>query len=103
MRNLSKFGVVAAIGAAVAVTALPSESRAGVMSVPDTSIISPPSQVEQIHFRRYRHHHHRYWRYGRYYYYPYYNPAAAVVGAAAGLATAPLWGWGYPYYYRPWY
>lgn len=102
MRNLSKYGVAAAIAGAMAITALPHESQAGVMSAPDASIISPPSSVEQIHFRR--HHHYRHWRYSRYYYPPYYyNPAAAVVGAAASVATAPFWGWGYPYYYHPWW
>jgi hypothetical protein len=47
----------------------------------------------------YRYGYYRPYRYG--YYRPWYNPAASVAGAAVGLATSPLWGFGggYPYYW----
>lgn len=108
MGNLFKSSVAAAMGAAMAVTVMPSEAQAGVMSVTDKSIVGLSSPAEQAHYRRYRHRHdyrhyghyprHRYYRYG-------YDPVgAAVAGAALGLMTAPAYGyphygygWGYPY------
>jgi hypothetical protein len=69
------------------------------------------------YYPRWRYSYYPSWRYAyyprwRYSYYPgwryryggyggYYNPAAAVAGAAVGLATSPLWGFGggYPYYW----
>lgn len=100
MRNLFKSSVATAICAAVAVTVMPSESLAGVMSVTGKSIISPSSPTEQIHFRRHRHHHH--WRHAHWRHH-YVNPAAAVVGGAAAVATAPFWAFGYPYYHHSYY
>jgi hypothetical protein len=120
MLNLTKTGVATAICATVAATALPVESRAGVMSVTDKAHLSLASLTDQVHWRRYGHRHwgrwhygwHRGWhrhygyyrgwrRYGYYpsyygpYYGPYYgawgyNPVGATVGAAAGLAALPF-------------
>jgi hypothetical protein len=124
MPNVLKFGALTAACAAAAMLVPSTEASAGVMSVAGKETVSQSSLVDQVHWRRYCHRHWRYgWHYGwhrhyvyypawryRYVYYPwryrysyypyYYNPGAAVAGAAVGLATAPLWGWGgYPYYW----
>ena len=103
MRNLLGSGAATAICAIVAVSGMPSESWAGVMSVTGKSSVSIVSPTDQVHWRRYYHRHygwHRHYRYYRYGYYPYYyNPAGVVAGTAFGLATAPLWGWGWGYPY----
>lgn len=108
-----------------ALFALASTAWAGPMPVASSQVVTPPAQIEQIHYRYHRYHRyyrhygwyrgghygwyrHRYhygWRRHRYYYG--WNPAAAVAGAAIGLATFPFalatGGWpyyyGYPYYY----
>lgn len=120
MRNPWKSGMACAMCASIALTLAPSETLAGVMSVPDKAIIAPPSPVDQVHYRRHhhrhwRHYHHHHWRpyyprrhrYHRYYYRYGYDPGGALFGAAAlGLmagaisaATAPrYYGWGYPGY-----
>ncbi|MBI1868620.1 MAG: hypothetical protein HYS06_10075 [Methylocystis sp.] len=103
MRSTIKSSAAWALCAAMAVTALPSETLAGPTGVSNSAVVSLSSPVETVHYYRHyrywRHRHHHYgYGYGPYYGYGY-NPAGAILGAAAGLATAPLWGgWGYPYY-----
>jgi hypothetical protein len=102
-----------------ALLGLAGTASAGPMSVASPQTVKPQAQIEQIayryHHRHYRHYGwHRGWHYGWYrhrYYHRYYgwNPAAAVAGAAVGLATLPFAvasGWpyyGYPYYTYPYY
>ena len=99
--------------AGAALLALTATASAGPMSVASSKLVAPPqTQTEPAayHYRRhYRHYgyHHRYRHYGwRHHYYRYgWNPAAAVAGAALGLATLPFalvtggYYYGYPYYY----
>ncbi len=117
MRNLINSAAATAMCAMVAVSVAPTQAAASFVGVAGQAKIAPASPVEQVYYRHYwhrhyyrphysywRHHHYAHWRhhyYHRYYgYYPYYyNPAAAVVGTAAAVATFPFWGWGYPYYY----
>jgi hypothetical protein len=111
MRNRINCAAAAAICATIATSAAPTQAVAGVVGMGDQAKIRLASPVEQVHYRYYWHRHyyhpHRHyshWRhhyYRHYYgYYPYYyNPAAAVVGTAAAVATFPFWGWGYPYYW----
>ncbi|HEY8138280.1 MAG TPA: hypothetical protein VIF61_10575 [Methylocystis sp.] len=120
MRNLISSAAATAMCAMIAVSVAPTQASAGVVGVGDQAKIRTASPVEQVYYRYYGHrhyyHHYRhygywrphyyrhygYWRhhyYRHYGYYPYYyNPAAAVVGTAAAVATFPFWGWGYPYY-----
>ena len=117
---MSKIVVSAISGAAL--LALMGTASAGPMSVASSQTVTPPSQIEQVRYYRYHHwRHHLYvWHYGwyrapyhhrRYAWYRhhrYWNPAAAVVGTAAGLATLPFavaTGWPYyPYWgYHPYY
>ena len=118
---------------AAALLALTGTASAGPMSIASSEAITPPLQIEQIHYRYHRHRHHyrhygwhrgwhyapryrygwrhRYYRYGyRYPGYYGYNPVGAAAGAAVGLATLPFAMLGaapyyrYPYYgYRPYY
>lgn len=106
MRSLINSAAATAMCAMVAAPLAPSQAVAGVVSLGEQAKIHSASPVEQVYYRHYYHryyHHPRYVHrhyYRRYYgYYPYYyNPAAAVVGTAAAVATFPFWGWGYPYY-----
>jgi hypothetical protein len=114
MRNVIKSAAATAMCAMVAVSVAPTQAAGGVVGVADQAKIRTASPVEQVYYRYYwhrhyyrphyshwRHHHYVHWRhYHRYYGYApyYYNPAAAVVGTAAAVATFPFWGWGYPYY-----
>jgi hypothetical protein len=105
MRNLIKSAAATMMCAMVAASVAPSQAVAGAVGLGEQATIRPASPVEQVYYRRYYrgyyHHpyyvHHRYYR--RYYGYApyYYNPAAAVIGTAAAVATVPFWGWGYPY------
>ena len=103
-----------------ALLALTGAASAGPMTIANSKVITPPIQIEQVHYY-YRHHYrhygwHRGWNYGWYrqryhdgwrhnrYYYGW-IPAAAVASTALGLATLPFavatGGWpyyGYPYY-----
>ncbi|MGA8170864.1 MAG: hypothetical protein WB816_08545 [Methylocystis sp.] len=113
MRNLFNSAAATAMCAMIAVSVAPTQAVAGVVSLADQATVRLASPAQQVHYRyywhhHYYHHHYSHWRrhhyahwrhYHRYYgYYPYYNPAAAVVGTAAAVATFPFWGWGYPYY-----
>jgi hypothetical protein len=109
MRNLINSAAATVMCAMIAVSVAPTQAAAGVVGIGDQAKVRAASPGEQVHYRHYWHHHyyHHYrhyshWRHYRHYYgyYPYYyNPAAAVVGTAAAVATFPFWGWGYPYYY----
>ncbi len=104
MRNLIKSAAATALCAMVAASVAPNPAAAGVVGLGGQAAVAPASPVQQVYYRYYRHYyrpyyvHHRY--YHRYYgHYPYYyNPAAAVFGTAAAVATFPFWGWVYPYY-----
>ena len=76
MFNLTKTGIATVICAVIAISALPTESRAGVMRITDKSSVSLASPTDQVHWRRYCH---RHWprAYG---YWP---------GTTAPLLTAP--------------
>jgi hypothetical protein len=74
-----------------ALLALTATASAGPMSVTSSRVITPPIQIEQVHY--YRHHHRHYgWYRHRYHYHRYYgwNPVGAAVGTAVGLATLPF-------------
>jgi hypothetical protein len=78
-----------------ALLALTATASAGPMSVTSSQVITPPIQIEPVHYYRHHHRHygwyrHRYhygWRYHRYYGW---NPVGAAVGTAVGLATLPF-------------
>ena len=83
MFNLTKTGIATAICAVMAISALPTESRAGVMRITDKSSVSLASPTDQVHWRRYYHRHWGRWNYGgprAYGYWP---------GTTAPLLTAP--------------
>ena len=102
---------VSAVAGAALLT-LTVTASAGPMSVASSNVIAPPQIRTEPAAYRHRHHYRHYGYHHRYYhgyYRRYYgwNPAAAIAGAALGLATLPFalatGGWpyyyGYPYYY----
>jgi hypothetical protein len=109
-----------AVSICIIAAAAPASSFAGVMPVTDKPTISLQSRTDLVDWRPYAHRHHHWhpgWHWGRapgasyarwgrgvaygaYAGSPYcrygtgawgYNPAGGVLGAATGLATAPLW------------
>ncbi len=121
---MRKIAISAVSGAVL--LALTGVTSAGPMNAASSQTVTPPLQIEQVSYHRYHHwrHHRHYvwhhgWHYGWYraryhhrhyawYHRRYWNPAAAVVGTAAGLAALPFavatgWPyypyWGYPYYW----
>ncbi len=107
MRNLINSAAATAMCAMIAASVAPTQAAAGVVGMGDQAKIAAASPVQPIYYRHYYRHyyptiahyvHHYYYRHYYGYYPYYYNPAAAVVGTAAAVATFPFWGWGYPYY-----
>jgi len=105
MRNLIGSAAATAMCAMVAASFAPCKAAAGVVGVAEQTAVRPTSPVEQVYYRRYYHRHYYHPYYRRHYYHHYhrryygynpyyYNPAAAVVGTAAAVATIPFWGWG---------
>lgn len=101
--------LTAALCAAVVVSALPTPSFAGVMSITNKAAISLSQPMEQVDWRPYQHRHHRWhmgWHYGwpryRYGMYAGWNRANAPVayGSAyrVGVSAYPagVYGAGYP-------
>lgn len=94
--------LMAALCASVVVSALPTPSFAGVMSITSKDAISFSQPVEQVDWRPYRHRHHHWhmgWHYGwpryRYGLYAGYNPANAP-RAYGSAYPATVYGAGYP-------
>ncbi len=112
MRSQWRTGLSAVLCATFISTLAPTPSRAGVMTVPDKTIVAPASGIETIRYR-----HRPAWRYVRVYRYArvyrhrrrhryVYNPGAAIFsGLALGLLSGaydsgpdygyyPAYGWG---------
>jgi len=102
MRNFFRSGVVSAFCVGVGATAFSGIASAGPINMTKSSTIATPALTEQIYYRHYRGHYRHYRHYRRYGYRTYYNPAGAVVGTAADIATLPVRAlFGGPYYGYP--
>ena len=97
MLYLTKTGVATAVCAAVAMSALPTESRAGVMSVTDKTSVSLASLSNNVHWRAYHHRHWGGWRHGWRHYG--WNPGWRYGWNRGGYPYRNYgFGLGYPYY-----